>query len=250
MSKTRGTDDRQFDTTQLHEAHHGKMLHRDYSAHFFRWSFAKRHIEPMTKVLEIGCGQDLPLLTILTSGSPNNRLERYIGCDLNKIKKKPNRSTMDCRILDEFDVISRADELPTDNDYIVHFEVIEHMQRDLGQKLLETSLKLLRPGGTLLLSTPVFNGKQANNHIHEYEVEELQNAIQAAGFIIEQRFGTFGNTLVLKKAMKADGERGAAALRTWGELSQYYDDNALSCIFAPLYPDAARNNLWVCRKPA
>ena len=31
-------------------------------------------------------------------------------------------------------------------------------------------------------------------------------------------------------------------------LSAYYDNDALSCFFAPLLPDAARNNLWVLRK--
>jgi hypothetical protein len=27
-----------------------------------------------------------------------------------------------------------------------------------------------------------------------------------------------------------------------------YNDDALSCFFAPLYPDLARNNLWVVTK--
>jgi len=34
-------DMRDFDTTQLHENGHGRTLHRDYSSHFFRWSFAR-----------------------------------------------------------------------------------------------------------------------------------------------------------------------------------------------------------------
>jgi hypothetical protein len=34
----------------------------------------------------------------------------------------------------------------------------------------------------------------------------------------------------------------------YGELKDYYDNDALACFIAPLYPDMARNNLWVCRK--
>jgi len=33
-------------------------------------------------------------------------------------------------------------------------------------------------------------------------------------------------------------------------LSDYFDNDAISNIFGPLYPDHARNNLWVCRRPS
>jgi hypothetical protein len=39
-----GSQDRQFDLTSLGTHHHGRLLHRDYSAHFLRWTFARRHI--------------------------------------------------------------------------------------------------------------------------------------------------------------------------------------------------------------
>ena len=60
--KTR--DMREYDTTQLKENQHAKFLHRDYSAHFFRWSFARRFITVKDVVLEIGCGEDKPLSKI------------------------------------------------------------------------------------------------------------------------------------------------------------------------------------------
>jgi hypothetical protein len=59
--KEKTRDDREFDTTQLHMAGHGKTLHRDYSAHFWRWSFARRFITAKHNVLEVGCGEDKPL---------------------------------------------------------------------------------------------------------------------------------------------------------------------------------------------
>ena len=68
-SKEVNRDSRDYDTTQLHEAGHGRTLHRDYSAHFFRWSFARRFVSVKDNVLEVGCGEDKPLSKILTGGA-------------------------------------------------------------------------------------------------------------------------------------------------------------------------------------
>ena len=66
-------DDRDFDVTQLHLDAHGKSLHRDYTAHFFRWSFARRFIRNTDNLLDIGCGTELPLIKpLLGSGPANN----------------------------------------------------------------------------------------------------------------------------------------------------------------------------------
>lgn len=239
MGKTRGQDTRDYDTTQLHERQHGRILHRDYSAHFFRWNFARNFIKGGTKLLEVGCGQEMPLFNIVTAFGPGVKLQRYVGVDLNPIKKKPTRSTFDCQVFDNFNFVEQYKKLPKDNDYIVHFEVIEHMQPKHGLAMLKACRELLKPGGTMLLSTPVFNGKQAENHIHEYEIDELRKVIEKAGFKVQQRFGTFMNTNQFKKMSK---EHQALAK----EFGAYYDNDAMACFFAPLYPDLARNNLWVC----
>jgi hypothetical protein len=102
----------------------------------------------------------------------------------------------------------------------------------------------------LLLSTPVYDGKRhAANHIHEYTVPELQSYIEKAGYVVERRFGTF---MDIKHIGKADpiGCSKAAVLEVRKALEQYFDNDAISNIFGCLYPDHARNNLWVCRKAA
>jgi hypothetical protein len=57
----------------------------------------------------------------------------------------------------------------------------------------------------------------------------------------------------IKKAAKESMTPGLpayeAVMAVRDSLEAYYDNDALSCIFAPLFPDHARNNLWVCRKP-
>ena len=249
ISKEVKRDARDYDTTQLHEAGHGRTLHRDYSAHFFRWSFARRFVSIKDNVLEVGCGEDKPLSKILTGGAAPH-VNKYVGVDLNKLK--PSNSQR-LQFLGEFNFVERHKELlktrPEGWDVVVNYEVIEHMKVEHGAKLLKAMLACLKPGGVLLLSTPVYDGKRhAANHIHEYTVPELQKAIEKAGFKVERRFGTF---MDIKHIGKVDptGVSKAAVLEVRKALEQYFDNDAISNIFGPLHEDHARNNLWVCRKP-
>jgi 2-polyprenyl-3-methyl-5-hydroxy-6-metoxy-1,4-benzoquinol methylase len=255
MRREKKRDDRDYDTTQLHASGHGKNLGRDYSAHFFRWSFARRFIGTTDNVLEIGCGQDKPLSKILTGGA-SARVNKYIGVDLNKIKPSESQRLT---FLGEFNFVERYKELLKGEfkegfDIVVHLEVIEHMKVEHGTKLLKACFEALKPSGIMLMSTPCYDGKRhAANHIHEYEVIELHKATARAGFLVEQRFGTF---MDIKHIGKVDISMAGAGVEIDGAIStvkklleRYYDNDAISCIFAPLYPDHARNNLWVCRKP-
>lgn len=260
-------DDRDYDTTQLHEAGHGKTLGRDYSAHFFRWSFARRFITIADNVLEIGCGEDKPLAKVLTGGAAAH-VKHYTGVDLNKLK--PSQSQR-LTFLGEFNFVERYKELLTGDhkkgfDVIVHLECVEHMKKAHGIKLLKACFESLRPGGIMLMSTPCYDGvRHAANHVWEWLVPELQEETERAGFIVERRFGTFADIkefrrnvphLQLKpgeKPSKEDLERqkklSEAVSILLPQLEQYYDNDAISCLFAPLFPDTSRNNLWITRKP-
>lgn len=254
-------DDRDYDTTQLHESGHGKVLARDYSAHFFRWSFARRFIKVSDNVLEVGCGEDRPLSKILTGGAAPH-VNTYTGVDINRLKQSESQRL---RFYGEFNFVERWKELlkrPLPNgksvgkgfDVAVHYEVIEHMRVQFGAKMLKAIHSCLRPGGTMLMSTPCYDGKRhAANHIHEYTVPELKKAAERAGFKVVRRFGTFMDTKHIGKATPyAEGltgdelKRAVATVRH--ALEQYFDSDAISNIFGPLHPDHARNNLWVCRK--
>ena len=254
MTRERGQDDRDFDQTYLSEKNHGAKLHRDYTAHFYRWCFIERWTRLFNKnnacrILEVGCGPERPLPMILTK-TKASRVDYYLGVDLNKAKRKGKIKWE--HYLEDFNFVERWEELQAEHKgddrfhLAVHLEVIEHMQPEHGDELLRGCYELLQPGGYLLMSTPCYNGKwQAANHIHEYEIPELQQKIEDAGFIVEQRFGTFANVPSLKRECEKDPAR----KQLWDELSEYYSYDALSCIFAPLFPDEARNNLWVCKKP-
>lgn len=262
IRKTRKRDDRDFDTTSLREDSSRRTLNRDYSAHFFRWSFARRLIKKTDHVLEVGCGIEKPLSKILTIGI-EAKCASYTGVDMNKLK---DSSMKRLTFHGEFNFVERWAELKHTTkvtggginsgrlfevgyDVAVNMEVIEHMKVEHGREMLKGLHSLLKPGGTLLLSTPCFNGvAHAANHIHEYTVPELRQELEHAGFKVRQRFGTFMNVKKVGKNTDrpADVEKSIATV--YDLLSDYFDKNAISNIFGPLYPDQARNNLWVCRK--
>lgn len=238
--------DRRFDQTQLKSTAHGRVVHRDYAAHFFRWGYASNFVKQgQTRMLDIGCGQEWPMARTLT-----HKLATvpalWVGVDLNAIKKKPGMAWT--RMHDEFSFVDRHPELvkaygKNSFDVITCFEVIEHMHRPDGLRLLRCAADLIAPGGTFLLSTPVYNGKKmAANHLKEYTIAELQDLIdESKRWGVERRFGTFTSWNDLKRVMTPQ-ERGL-----YEELHGYYDHEVLSCFLAPKYPDAARNNCWMLK---
>lgn len=243
-------EDRDFDTTSLHAKFHGQNLHRDYTAHFFRWNFARNFINAKTNVLEIGCGVDKPLAKILTKNALQ-QVNEYVGVDLNQLPATGCGKR--CTFIGEFNFVKDWKKLARKDagfDVVVHLEVIEHMKTEYGRKMLKGCFELLRPGGIMLMSTPCYDGRRhAANHIHEYTVPELQKVTERAGFTIEKRYGTFMDIRHIPKTPDMDHELAKAVKKVHAELKGYYDRDAISCFFAPLFPDHARNNLWVCRKP-
>jgi len=80
------------------------------------------------------------------------------------------------------------------------------------------------------------------NHIHEYAIEELNDLLSAVGWVVERRFGTFASWPVMKKVVTSPQKE------LCERLAEFYSWDVVSCFLAPLYPDHARNNVWVLRK--
>lgn len=228
----------EFDTTSLRAAGHGYRVHRDYASHFFRWGWVAREINNELDVLEVGCGTDYPLSRVVQI-SASNLPRRYVGVDLNALTKPPQLRWASFH--GDFNFVERHGELGS-FDRAVCLEVIEHMTRPLGDGLLAGIRSCLRPGGKLYLSTPVFNGRAAANHVHEYTVDELRGAIEAAGLTVERRFGTFASHRDIVKVATPEQIATLTALR------EFYSTDVTACFLAPLYPDASRNNLWVIHR--
>jgi 2-polyprenyl-3-methyl-5-hydroxy-6-metoxy-1,4-benzoquinol methylase len=243
--------DRRFDKTQLKSTHHGRYVHRDYAAHFFRWGWASRMITRSARILDVGCGQEIPLMWVL-SGNMTIIPELYVGVDLNKVD--PTGAPKWAKIIEEFSFVDEYIDSLAEKaglhrgddkelfDYIVNFEVIEHMKPEDGVKMLTGFHYWLKDSGLVFLSTPVFDGHAAVNHVHEYTIPELKILIESCGFQVLKRYGTFASAHDIKKAANTED------LIVWEKLQQFYGGDVLSTFLAPLYPDVSRNNLWVLSK--
>lgn len=253
--KQRARTDARYDTSQLTEANRGEVVHRDYLAHCLRWGWARRFVEAAgrgtARVLDVGCGRDCPLARVLNF-PPGARPAYYLGVDYQAVDRAPGDRWVET--LGGFDFVERWREVrdaALDEgglfDLVVCFEVIEHMKKEDGLRLLDGLAGCVAPAGAdrlagkVLLSTPAFNGKAAAAHLHEWRVDELREAFVGAGLDVVGRYGTFASYPDIKRA--AD----PADLALLETCRQFYSDDVAACFLAPKYPDASRNVAWVLR---
>lgn len=235
-----------YDTTQLHTAQHQYRLSRDYAAHCFRWGWASRAISSAGRdvtVLDLGCGTDTPLARIINADlDAGPRLARMTCVDFGAITRAPAYRWLETR--EHFDVTKSWRQLEK-ADLVFCFEVLEHMPKPRGVLLLKAIAKLIADDGYALLSTPVFSGRMAKNHVHEWGVDELQQALDKAGLDVVDRWGTFMPYRKVVRALKAAGL--LEVLDTYERLRRFYDDEVLANFLAPIFPDYASNNVWKLR---
>jgi 2-polyprenyl-3-methyl-5-hydroxy-6-metoxy-1,4-benzoquinol methylase len=232
------------DRTNLNveEAYKRGLLHRDYAAHYFRWSFALRFIKRGMSVLDVGCA-DGRLCKILYTNMRKPKI--YVGVDISRqrLAKIPEMKTnfpkraiyADMRLKD---ALAKFD-LPK-FDVVCCFEVVEHFEKRYLLTFLENTAGQMKSSSILLLSTPNFNGTMAKAHIYEYREKELEEILNKF-FWVASKFGTFISQSDLFPLLDTS-ER-----IMYDQLSHYYDSSAMSNIFAPLFPSQSRNILWVCK---
>lgn len=226
------------------------VYHRDQFAHFLRWTHVLRLMKRDLNVLDVCCGPG-SLLEVIW----RNRFaaKEYCGIDIRsellaKNKEKFKRVTFPHRFI-PIDIVHGTLPKPKDGewDVITFFEGIEHISKQHTHTIMENIDAVMGPNTRLLISTPCFNGKAAENHIIdgevcEYGYVELKLALKLhfdmhpLGF---EHYGTF-----VSKADIIDLVR----LKGWGDLydsmEKYYDSNMMSVIWAPMFPAQARNVIW------
>lgn len=247
------------------------FIHRDYIAHCLRWTHVAKHIQRKqryknARVLDIGCGVDLPLARLFYS----SRLivKEYVGVDYNNPGKfKTDMFHTGKMPVSAYGNVDAGTDIEVDFDddqsgviigedkfapfnVVTCFEVLEHVEpghcRQIAQKILQV-LDLWGVSGeekaVAFLSTPCWDPVvgAAANHVSEIRYEAFGAMLEDLGFAIDDVFGTFASMRDYKQTFfddYADGED------IWNRLSEYYDVNYLATILAPLYPDRSRNALW------
>jgi 2-polyprenyl-3-methyl-5-hydroxy-6-metoxy-1,4-benzoquinol methylase len=227
----------------LDNAEERGFIHRDYIAHCLRWShvikrLGEKHTYKNAVILDLGCGKEVPLAkTLYTSKmSPH----AYFAVDaglipitpvLEKIAQKTHLYLHPNTRAETFGVTANF------YDTVVCFEVLEHVKKDVAIQILDRIKYLLHLDGTAFISTPCYNGSQANNHIYEWTYQELKDALEER-FLIKGHWGTFASIKDYQTKLSM------SQAEMFHQLREYYDTNYLATIFAPLFPEASRNVLW------
>lgn len=244
-----------FNTTQLdtQRASRRQTLHRDVLAHHLRWTHIAKFWKGDKRVLDIGCGIDAPLCWALYSNGVKPK--EYVGVDFRESVIKYNKENLKVSFPTTFLAVDSVNnpELILNNpklfsfdkkgkfqkyDIVTCFEVIEHVPKEDGIKLLKNLSTFITPNGKLFLSTPCYDGKhKAANHIYEWRYIELKEELEKY-FNIEAVFGTFASQIDLVDYLTP------RETELFEKLKDYYESNMLSVLFAPLYPAQSRNCIW------
>lgn len=247
-NKRKLTIDKTF--LSLDNAEERGFIHRDYIAHCLRWTHVckrlmKQHVFKTTKMLDVGCGRELPLARTLYSA----RLIpiEYVAVDVGPIEDESlsmvaKSGKFPIRAYEKTDLCEEGflEEEKGSYDMITCFEVLEHVEPDHMLNMLEKMHRLLKQDGEAVISTPVWNGVDtANNHVDEIRYDIFGSCLELCGFKIKEQYGTFASQSEYKQHFTGP------ELALFNKLQAYYDSNFLSCVFAPLFPAQSRNCLWV-----
>jgi 2-polyprenyl-3-methyl-5-hydroxy-6-metoxy-1,4-benzoquinol methylase len=246
--------ERAYDKTHLSidTAEERMIQHRDYIAHALRWShickfLMQRKRYASARILEAGCGRELPLPRLIYS----NRMSGadYVGIDMNALavpdmlQKAAEGGKMGIWLMPNTDAgLVRPEHLPWQPNILVCLEVFEHVHPAFGLRMLRNLHVLAEDGADFFFSTPCFNGSAAENHISETYYLPMGSILERVGWNIKSNYGTFASQSDYLGLM-SDVEQ-----LIFHRLSEYYDSNLLAVIFAPLFPHASRNCMWHCRK--
>jgi 2-polyprenyl-3-methyl-5-hydroxy-6-metoxy-1,4-benzoquinol methylase len=245
---------REYDNTHLSLdfAEQRLILHRDFLSHSLRWSHIVKWLMQGHKyqdchILDVGCGKDTPLPRLMYA----NRMSgfSYSGIDINPLDFHPTLTKAHQNGKAQISLHEQTDAsiLPPEDlawglgDVLVALEILEHIAPYIVCRMLKHWKNLLQPDAVLFVSTPVFNGSAADNHISEWSRQTLGSAFEYHGYTIIGNYGTFASQSDLVPHLTKD------ELAVYDRLKTYYDTNALSVMLAPLHPEGSRNNMWVLR---
>jgi len=218
------------------------FIHRDYIAHCLRWSHVMKFLGNKYKtarILDVGCGKEAPLAKMLYSSKMPP--EAYVGVDYGKIEPGTFGKYEDRFEFWEQEDFAEFFDFSKEHggfNVVTCFEMLEHIEPEHVLRTLDNIKSMCSPDADIFISTPVFNGKAAGNHVNEMTYEAFRAVLLQQGFEVIDRWGTFASITDYRDQMD---DR-----LTWffNEMRAYYDVNVLSCIMAPFFPEESRNVLW------
>ncbi len=158
-----------------------------YQRHLIAYEEAKKYVKG--KTLEIGCGEGYGIEILSPLAEKYVAVDKYLADFTTTFSEKNNI---------EFHQITVPPlSIFEDNtfDTVVTFQVIEHIENDVA--FVSEIFRVLKPGGTALITTPNKAMSLTRNpwHIREYLTNELESLIKK-DFNSVEMLGLFGNEKV------------------------------------------------------
>ena len=227
------------------------FIHRDYIAHCLRWSHVMKylgrgHFYRYAKILDIGCGKEIPLAKTMYSSKFVPLEGSYTGIDVNQLEVPAMFRTgkFPLKLIGGTDVCRH--DFGTDRfNVITCFEVLEHVEPAHSLDILKTIEYLLNKNedSVAFISTPIYdpNVGAAANHVNEMSFEAVALLLYRAGLLVRNVYGTFASQRDIEPEIQ---KLGSVVWQTYTNMKAYYDSNYLATVFAPLFPQQSRNALW------
>lgn len=167
-----------------------------------RWAWLYRHYlwaskvpafrKRRARVVDIGC--DVGEIRKLISRSFYTKNPFYVGIDMDHSLLASGFKNIQMRtpaIYIQQDATIGFRFIKSNSvDLVYAGEIIEHFEKKFGIKLLKEIFRILKPGGSFLLSTPnKTNTKGYEFHVYEYEIKELKKIVKKIGFDITSTWG-------------------------------------------------------------
>lgn len=176
-------------TMQRGERQIAKSLAGIRPDHINRYTFAKDQLIPQqpSSVLDLACG--IGYGSALLADALKCRV---VGVDIDTGAIQYARQHYASEGTEFIQADARLVELePASFDAVVSFETIEHVPFDL--ELLQKFYRVLKAGGSLLVSTPnqdvmPFDAEKFQYHIKHYTVDEFIHLVQYSGFEVTGRY--------------------------------------------------------------
>ena len=150
------------------------LVHTMALHHFHRY-FCARELCRGKQVLDIACGTGYGTALIAETAA------RVVGVDID------HETIEGCRAAHSGSNIlyreGRVEQIPAEDaefEVVVSFETIEHVNEAAQKKFFQEIQRVLKPGGLLIMSSPIRNDATKNQfHIHELTAEEFLEALNA-----------------------------------------------------------------------